>query len=57
MAGVTTGLMDLLGIAIKTEAWTAAGSHRRTTSLLVTFPVGLLCLRALSRRIACAKWS
>lgn len=59
MAGVTAGLMDLLAIAVRTEVWAnwMVGSHWRAASLLLTFPVALLCLRKLSHRIESAKWS
>jgi hypothetical protein len=59
MAGATTGLMNLLAIAVRTELWAGGmvGSHWHAASLLVTFPLGLLCLRKLSHRIASAKWS
>lgn len=56
MAGVATGIMDLLAIAIRIGA-SADGGHWSAASLLVTFPVGLLCLQKLSHRIASAKWS
>ena len=57
LAGVITGVTDLLTFAIRTGAW-ADGmmeTHQRAASLLVTFPIGLLCLYRLSQRVASSR--
>lgn len=56
--GVGVGILNFLMIVLRTQIWGGAmmNTHWYGISLIVTFPLGLLCAWELSNRLAAAKW-